>query len=365
MDLPSRTAHAACVFDDLLKGREEDWGAVPGAFGMELDGARIVGSWSQGRVRLVGRHTYRVQRVRKREGGPSDERTVYFTSLFAPCDPPLLLGLRITPRGAIERAAGDLFGGEPDIAIGHVALDRALEIRGREREHVASLLGDVASWQRLERLVGQPAFTVSDRGVDVELPGWERDVARVREALEAAASLAEHLLDRRRDMPPSWEPSLQRAWGEIAAAWRIGFDAPRLRMEGDVRGRGVCLETAAEGERLLTRVRIALPGAAGVHLGLARQDGDGFFKRLFRGQDIATGDVAFDAAFVVRGDPEDGVRARLGPAARAQLLQLLAGDAGIEVKDGALLVSAGAPMLSAEALDALLKLAFSAAEALG
>lgn len=365
MDLSSRTAHAARVFDDLTKGREEDWGEVPGAFGMQLEGPRIVGSWSRGRVRLVGTHTYRVTRHRKREGGPSDERYDYFTRLSAACDPPLVLGLRITPRGAVERAAGDLFGSEPDIAVGHVALDRALEIRGREREHVAALLGEVASWRLLELLLAQPTFAVSDGGVDVELPGWVRDPARIRAALEAAGSLAEHLLDRRRELPPSWEPSLQRAWGEIAAAWGIGFDAPRLRMQGAVRGRQVAIETVAEGERLFTRVRIALAAAAGVKLGLSRQDGDGFFKRLFRGQDIATGDAAFDAAFVVRGEPEEAVRARLTPAARAQLLRLLAGDAGMEVKDGALLVSAPAPMLAAEALDALLKLAFSAAEALG
>ncbi|MFO0658511.1 MAG: hypothetical protein U0165_01565 [Polyangiaceae bacterium] len=114
-----------------------------------------------------------------------------------------------------------------------------------------------------------------------------------------------------------------------------------------------------------TRIRITLPIPAGNKLSLSKQESDGFFSRLFRGQDIQVGDPSFDSAFIVKGEPEAFVRSVLTATARGRLMTLLSGGAAISLDNGALDVWAPAFTATAAQLDALLKAAFGAAEAIG
>ncbi len=116
---------------------------------------------------------------------------------------------------------------------------------------------------------------------------------------------------------------------------------------------------------LTTGVEVEVLLPSGCELALKRQKGgDGFFDRLFRGQDVTLGDPEFDAAFVIKGEPEAFVRGALNPVARQQILQLAHSGCSITLKDGKLAAWTKQVVILREELDELMKSAYSAALAL-
>ena len=134
-------------------------------------------------------------------------------------------------------------------------------------------------------------------------------------------------------------------------------------MTGTVRGRTTSARVINQHGTLLTCVAVEVPVPAGCEMSLSRQE-DGFFKKMFRGQDINVGDPAFDAAFVIKGKPEAFVRDALTPTAREQILGIEHAGCSITLAEGVLKALSKDLLTTGEHLDGLMKAAYSAALAL-
>jgi hypothetical protein len=193
---------------------------------------------------------------------------------------------------------------------------------------------------------------------------WDEIPQTLGLTVDLFAWAAHIVLDRRAKNPPPWELEIAATWPALAQGWGLQLDARRGAMTGTVRGRPTKVGLDYHNGAFTTRVEIAVPVPAGCELSLARQDGDHFFAKLFRGQDVIVGDAAFDAAFVVKGEPESFVRGALTPAARAHILGLTHTGCSITLKDGALIAWSKEQITDRERLDALMKSAYAATLAL-
>ncbi len=318
---------------------------------VEQSTGMLSGTWDA-RVTLRGRHGAR--RVRSHR-----HRSVeYFTELTAIIDPPLRLGLRADALSLLDRVRTLV--GPADLHVGHDELDRLFWIRARDAEVARVVLGGVA-----EALVAaaeqHPGVWISDRYVTIRHAGYVRDLEVCRAALSAVGRIATRVLDTRACAWPDWEVPLAAAWQQIADAWGLTHDPVAGRLEGVVRGTRITLSLWDDGEG--TTLALGLRAPLGCALTLTRQ-GSGFFAELFRGQDVTTGDAAFDAAYVIKGEPEARVREVLGPAARSSLAALLAPRQMLKIDDGGFALESLGRVKDPHALQDLLAVAFGAAEAL-
>ncbi|MEO7329496.1 MAG: hypothetical protein ABI193_13010, partial [Minicystis sp.] len=315
----------------IFNGSSQDWGDIPAQLGMTIsDKGLLVGKWNN-HVELRGLHTYRM--VRSNTSDHHEEKH-YYTELYALLDPPLLMGLRINEQGALGRAARKLFGTE-DIEVGYPAFDERFLVKGVDADHVRRLVNGPVGVELLRAAGVHPSLWISDIYATTEYSGYERDLGKVRVALEAVGRIGEALLAQRaRELAP-WEPPLRAAWQNVASGWRLTFDPQRARMSGEAHGLPITVGINFENGRFVTSARFTLPRPPACEISLAPQESDGFFSRLFRGQDIKVGDPAFDSAFIVKGEPEEVVRSVLTPIARQRLLAIRS-RAGVHLEKGAL-----------------------------
>lgn len=203
---------------------------------------------------------------------------------------------------------------------------------------------------------------IGDGGLGGRWFHYESRVDRYRAVFDLFARTAHGILERRARNPPPWELEIAARWPALAQGWGLQLDPRRAAMSGLVRGRPTSVGMEMKDGVIVTRVEIAAPAPPGCRLSLARQDGgDGFFSRLFRGQDVIVGDPAFDAAFVIKGEPETFVRAALTPQARQAILGLAHASCSISVDDGKVVAWARSLLTDHEHIDALMKSAFTAA----
>jgi hypothetical protein len=309
------------------------WDGIPAALGLRVEGGILMGQWNGLAVRAVFANEY------------DRERDTYYhsTSLSAWFDPPLFLGL------------GD--------------------VRGLDSEHRNRVL-DKNLLRQLEASVVNATqlsdYWLNARGVDGKWWRHEGLPERYRIAFDALTHTAHVILARRAADPAAWEQTVHANWPDVAKAWSFQVDPRRYRLSGKVHGRDVIVcptidrdPGGSETAVFTTKVQIQVGLPAGTALSLSRQDGDGFFRRLFRGQDVILGDPAFDAAFVVKGEPESFVRSALGPSVRAHLKSLRASGYGVTLHDGVLDVVAPSFTSQGAELDELLKRAFATATAFG
>lgn len=216
------------------------------------------------------------------------------------------------------------------------------------------------------KALGMQNASINDGGIRCTWGHYESTLDRYRAAFDLIAWATQTILERRAQNPPPWEIEIASTWPSLAEGWGMQLDARRGSMSGTVRGLPTSVFALASRKNAhVTRVAIDVPLPAGCELSLARQEGgDGFFTRLFRGQDVVVGDPAFDAAFVIKGTPEPWVRSVLGPSARHEILGLLDGGIAIELQDGKLTAWARKMILEREPLDQLMKAAYAAAATL-
>ncbi|MFO0761922.1 MAG: hypothetical protein U0359_36115 [Byssovorax sp.] len=346
----------------IFRGNAADWEDLPHQLGMSVNEAGLlVGRWN-GHIEIRGLHTYELVRPTNHQ---KDEYYRYYTELYALLDPPLHMGLHVYERGGFGKVLGDLFGSK-DIQVGHAEFDDRFDVRGLDADHVRRLLYGPVGTELLAQQKRHPKLWISDIYATVEYPEYERDLDKVRAGLETAGRLGEVILAQRAQQLAAWEPMLRRTWQAVASGWRLDFDAPRVTIKGEARG--LRLEASVVllgGDKLATEVRFPLPLPAACGLTLARQHGgDNFLFRFFRGQDIKIGHPDFDAAFVVKGEPEAQVRALLNPAACQALLALQARTTVLALDKGVLRCCVPDVLVSPDHLDDLLKAGFLAAEAL-
>jgi hypothetical protein len=295
------------------------WGEIPRTLGLTVDGGVMSGPWQ-------GMH------VDARFYNQEDaQRTVHhYTEVGMPFDPPL-------------------------------------GVRGLESAELWTRIVDPqlsADFEARANGLGMSNAFIGDGGIRGTWAHYESGVERYRAALDLFAWAAHIILDRRAKNPPPWELEIGETWPVLAKHWGLQLDVRRGAMTGTVRGRPTKVGLGYHKGEFTTRVEIAVPVPAGCELSLARQDGDGFFAKLFRGQDVVVGDPVFDAAFVVKGEPESYVRAALTPSARTHVLELTHAGCSITVKDSTLVAWTRERIIDRDRLDELMKTAYAAASAL-
>lgn len=182
------------------------------------------------------------------------------------------------------------------------------------------------------KAVGLDDLWFGDGAIAAELDRYGEDPEKYRAAFDILTWAARTVMDRRAKNPPQRELAIGAAWPALARGWNLRLDVRRGLMEGTIRGRQTSARVVVEQGAVTTHVDVAVPLPAGATLSLTRQK-DGFFSKLFRGQDIVVGDPVFDQTFVIKGEPEAFVRAALTPAAREQILHLTQAGASITLKD--------------------------------
>ncbi|CAN5439713.1 hypothetical protein BH09MYX1_BH09MYX1_29820 [soil metagenome] len=309
------------------------WDDLPSTLGLRVEGGILKGTWNGLQVDAQFDNPYDRQR----------ERYDHVTYLRAYFDPPLLLGGMREVRG--------------------------LDSEHRKRVLDQTVLGPLA--QSVVNATQLSEYWVGHASVSGQWWRHEGSPQRFRIGFDGLVHAAKVISARRAADPAPWERPVQSNWPAVAKAWGLSIDTQRYRLWAKVHGRDVLVCPTIESDPLApktdvftTKVQVQVGLPQGTSLSLARQ-GDGFFSRIFRGQDVKLGDEAFDAAFVVKGEPETFVRGALGPSVRAHLSSLRASGYEVTFHDGVLEVFAPTFTSTAEQLDELLKRAFSAATAFG
>jgi len=294
------------------------WDNIPQALGLSVEGGYLKGHWQGIPVRAWFENRY----------DSHTQKYDYFTCVTMDLDPPL--GLHGLEHGeAMKRIVDPAFRADLDA-----------------RAKKSSLYGVV----------------IGDSSLHAEFGCYVQDPEQYRAAFDLLAGAAKSILDRRAKNPPEWERAIASAWPELAQAWKFRLDARRGIMEGSVGGRETTVSVMVDGE-VMTYVHVAAPFPPGCTLSLTHQK-NGFWAKLFRGQDIIVGDPEFDAAFVVKGEPKEFVLATLTPSARQEIMQLTHAGASFTLEHGKLAAWTNQLLTNREQLDALMKTSCLAAEAL-
>lgn len=309
------------------------WDDIPAALGLAVEDGILRGTWNGVPVRASFGNQYDQQR----------DNYDHYTWLVASFEPPLLLG------------SGEVRGLDP--AHRAWVLDPGV---------IGALLSGVSEAARLTDLA------VSDASVSGTWWHYEASSDRYRAAFDALSHVVRVVGERRATHAAAWEGVLNTEWAPVTQAWGLRGDRGRHGFAGKVGGRDVVVRPTIEADPqggkaslFTTEVEVQVGLPPGTQLSLSRQDGDGFFRRLFRGQDVKVGDAAFDAAFVVKGEPESFVHRALGPSVRAHLNALRADGYEVTFHDGVLDVFAPRFTSTGPELDALMKRAFSTATVFG
>jgi hypothetical protein len=309
------------------------WDDIPATLGLSVEGGKLKGVWNGVPVEASFTNEYDHQR----------DTYYHYTWVEAQIEPPMLLG------------------------TGNV---RGLDPQHRERVLDKNVVGPMAiSVVNASRLSD---YRLNDWSIHGRWPHYESSPEAYRSAFNALTGAAKFMVARRAADPAAWEGAIQANWAKVARPWGLSVDPRRYRFWGKVQGRDVIVQPVIAWDPVdektsvfTTKVQIQVGLPAGTALSLAHQNGDGFFKRLFRGQDVKLGDEAFDAAFIVKGEPEEFVRTALGPVVRAQLNTLRANGYEVTLHDGVLDVYAPAFTSTGAELDALMKWAFNTASSFG
>jgi hypothetical protein len=298
---------------------KSSWDNIPQTLGLTVNGGVMSGMWRQGAVRVEASFTNRYE----------NEAYYHYTCLRADIDPPL--GLDGLENGAaFSRIVDEWF--RTDIE----ARAKALGLR---------------------------EILIRDHVIYAEWYEYQSDAERYRAAFDLMVWAVKVVQDRRAKNPPQWELDIAAAWPSLAQGWKLALDVRRGCMEGLVGGRQTSAKVVIKKGMLMTFVHVDVPLPAGCSLSLTRQE-NGFLRSLFRGQDVIVGDQAFDAAFIIKGEPETFVRTALTPTARQQILGLTYAGASITLEDGKLATWTNELLTNGDRLDSLMKAAYSAAAAL-
>jgi hypothetical protein len=295
------------------------WDNIPQTLGLSVVGGVMKGLWQGTPVQASFTNRYDQQR----------QQYYHFTCLRADLDPPL--GLQGLEHGeAMKRVVDQRF--QSDV-----------EERAKN--------------------VGLHDLLIGDSSVYAEYGDYVSDPERYRVWFDTLTWAAKIIMDRRAKNPPEWERAIASAWPALAQAWSFRLDARRGLMAGNVGGRETSASVVVKEGEVMTFVHVATLLPPGCSLSLTRQK-NGFWAKLFRGQDIIVGDPAFDAAFVIKGEPKEFVHAALTPSAREQIMELTHAGMSITLEHGRLAGWTNQLLTNREHLDALMKASCLAAEAL-
>lgn len=234
---------------------------------------------------------------------------------------------------------------------GPLPLDEIYSVGGSplERAHALVAVPDLHE-ALMSRAKAEFGIHLSDTAVRLEASGFCFDVRQLERELARCIAIARTLMHAADSLGPS---DLQRA---VDAGWRPIADARRLTLEGLImsgRCEGVHLEVKAipRGDECDTSLIVRFDQSLDLGLSLERQEGIAALKNLFNAEEIETGDAAFDAHFIVRGNRSELVRGALTATVRARLLEL-GEQAKVTLTDELLRAETGVLLSDPEQLDA-------------
>jgi hypothetical protein len=288
-------------------------------------------------------------------GSGSSRRT--YTAAVTELTPPLLLCGSIHVDGSLQR----FFGG-PDIALGIPHVDEALRLKAADPRRMLELLAprdheDLQFLTNLATLV-RAGLSVTDTRAIFRVDGLMVDPGNVRLALERVSWARDELGRRRVRMSvPREEQHVRAEWQRCAEERHLSFDPARMTLDGPVGNAKVTVSLETFGDRIGTAVEVQWPRSIGVGLHVRKSGALAFLTNLF-GQDIITGDPAFDAAFTVQGNPEAWVQHALSnPELRDALRAAASAATDLTMTDHALAWTLPRPTLTSRGLVAHLDMA--------
>ena len=308
---------------------------------------------------LYGKRNGRECLVIQYETGSGSNRSTW-TAVAARLDPPLFLGASIAREGFLS----ELFGGV-DVQLGVPQFDGELRLGAFDQDRLRALLypSDAQALTTLQGLVRctRDGMHVTDSTAVYELSGVICDPIEVANRLDQAIWCATELARRKQSMPitPS-EIAHRTEWQAYATRMGLDFDAPQMKLSGDIGGTRIEVALETNGARVQTAVTVRWPRELGVNVRLRKASGFSFLASLF-GQDIATGDPAFDSMFQIQGYPEPWVRQCFAhPDLRATLQSVAAGANELTMNGTGVFWLWPGPALSRTDLDAHVQMAMRA-----
>jgi hypothetical protein len=270
---------------------------------------------------------------------------------LAEIDPPMWMGLRV----AMDRhspVAGSFF--EQDFQQSF-SLEQAWE---------PAQLAQLWSYRRndgldpRELLLGAFRLGVNvqldDHGLRFSRSGYALMAQAVAPPLEAIVTIVQRLKAARAQMGEApWQAAAADAWGALAQRHGMQFDRARLRAYADIERSDVDVRLVSHVQPRTT-LCVRFPNPVGLRLQIEPGKASRLPKML-GGQDVRTGDAAFDEHFVVHGAPDALVRETVHAQMRKELLALAATGARVEVQDDHLEASLAGLCLEAARLDELLE----------
>ena len=294
----------------------------------------------------------------------SGDNTNYYTTVHASHPVPLRMSLTVSREGAVGRFVRSALGGQ-DITTGHADFDSQFQVRALDPRRALALMNQPAVRDAMLTVLGarRNNLTVSDVSSSITIGSWHSDVEELRGMLNSTFPVAVAIRDARGAIPPSEvELRARESLSGAAAATGLSFDAQQLSVTGP-RGRQVLTlranyQTDGGWE---TEFEARFPQSLNVGLRLLPQRG--VFSAIgdfFGTQDIEVGHTGFDAAFKVKGQPEDKVRELLSGDVASRIFalnnvasELVVGDEGVRAVAAGLMDDTPSLVKSLGVVDAL------------
>lgn len=206
--------------------------------------------------------------------------------------------------------------------------DQELSATADEPERAARLFGDGVRGAVLGLNATNLGLSVDDERVTVLAPLY--DVRAALEGLPRVARVAALVAEARAKVPVAGvlkkHSDALRAFGAGGAGRRLAIEETPLSASGELRDASIELRCARTGRAAFAmEVRAAaLEPAADIGLLVRRESMLDRARTLLGGQDLRTGDAAFDPAFLVQAAEADRAAAALDADVRALLLDLRA-----------------------------------------
>jgi hypothetical protein len=349
----------------LLRYRGNRWAAAAKALGLELEPRQSTPSIHQ---QMVGRRgdLQIVVGIRVEHHGSGKNRSVvYFTYAKALFSAPLQSGTFVSTSGFSDKIFAAV-GLNEDLKIGDEAIDSAYMIRTLDQEFTRALLTEPRVREGMlgySRGAWRPKL--DDGSIRLERQRLEFDPKTLSRQIAGVVELAQRIETARKTLaPPAQERILRTSWTAVANRHNLSLDVHTGVMRGRFGGSEVSVEAVLHRGLFWTVFRVTFDRPLGVSLSLTREGALTGIVKLLGAQDIQTGDPQFDAAFVIKGSPEERVRSLLSADVRALLLEVNHDATQLVVKDDDLVAEVKWMVTEAPHLESSLNLVTRIAAAL-
>lgn len=267
----------------------------------------------------------------------SGDDTHHYTTVEAVHPVPLRMSLNASREGAVGRFLRSALGGQ-DIPTGFHDFDNHFHVRALDPQRAVALMSQPGLRNAMLTVLGarHNNLSVTDVSTSITINGWYSDVEDLRAMLNSVHPVAMAVRDAQAVIPSSEAELRARAsLAGAAAATGLTFDAPQLEATGRHGRLTVSFRTLYQKDGgWTTEFDVRFPETLGVGLRLLPQRG--VFSAIgdfFGTQDIEVGHTGFDAAFKVKGQPEDKVRELLSGDVAARIFALHHVASELEVGD--------------------------------